>query len=398
MFRSAALASFKSLTTMVLVTAVAAASLPARAEDDSPLSLFGRLFRGGAPASAPNEAAPDTPLLVQNTPSDLVVRIERLEARIRELTGAIEQLQYRNQQLEAQLKRLQEASGPQNAAPPARQSAAVPPPPPSPVPAPHIATGAALPPPVAGGTQSAAPAGRRSDAFDPTLDPNAPGAPRTLGTLNAGAPPPADLGQRPPGAEPAIGAPGAGPAGAPLDLTTIGNPLREADNVSGGGGLGPPPASEPQSGELPPPPARNTHPNVAVAAVLPPSAKPRDHYDLGYGYVLRKDYALAEEAFQTFLAKFPNDKLVPDAQFWLGESRFQRQRYDAAAEAFLVVSTKYAKSPKAPEAMLRLGQSLAALGQRDMACATFAEVGRKFPRAPANVRQGVELEQKRVRC
>jgi tol-pal system protein YbgF len=89
---------------------------------------------------------------------------------------------------------------------------------------------------------------------------------------------------------------------------------------------------------------------------------------------------------------------VPDAQFWLGESRFQRQRYDAAAEAFLVVSTKYTRNPKAPEAMLRLGQSLAALGQREMACATFAEVGRKFPRASASVRQGVQREQKRVRC
>jgi tol-pal system protein YbgF len=132
--------------------------------------------------------------------------------------------------------------------------------------------------------------------------------------------------------------------------------------------------------------------------VLPPSATPRDQYDLGYGYVLRKDYALAEDAFQTFLNKFPNDKLVGDANFWLGEARFQRQRYDAAAEAFLTVSTKYTSNAKAPDAMLRLGQSLAALGQKEMACATLAEVGKKFPRASATVRQGVEREQKRVRC
>jgi tol-pal system protein YbgF len=370
---------------LALVAVVAAASVPVHAEDDSPFSLFGRMFRGsGPPASPSNEAAEGVPRLTQNTPSDLVVRIDRLEARIRELTGVIEQLQYRNQQLEAQLKRMQETSTSQAAAPPARQSAAAPP-----VPAPPGASGSALLPPAATNMQPAIASGRRSDAFDPSLDPNAPGAPRTLGTLNTGTPPPADLSHAPPqGGEPLIGAPGGRTAGAPLDLTTIGNQAN-----FGAGDLGPP-----QTGELPPPPARGPSSAGAVAAVLPPSARPRDQYDLGYGYVLRKDYALAEDAFQTFLTKFPNDKLVPDAQFWLGESRFQRQRYDAAAEAFLVVSTKYAKSPKAPEAMLRLGQSLAALGQREMACATFAEVGRKFPRAPASVRQGVELEQKRVRC
>src|SRR5262249_11228899 len=112
----------------------------------------------------------------------------------------------------------------------------------------------------------------------------------------------------------------------------------------------------------------------------------------------RKDYALAEDAFQTFLTKYPSDKLVPEAQFWLGEARFQRQRYDAAAESFLTVSTKHANNAKAPDAMLRLGQSLATLGQKQMACATLAEVGRRFPRASASVKQGVEREQKRVSC
>ena len=39
--------------------------------------------------------------------ADLVTRIGRLEATIRELTGNVEQLQYRNQQLEQQVQRLQ---------------------------------------------------------------------------------------------------------------------------------------------------------------------------------------------------------------------------------------------------------------------------------------------------
>jgi tol-pal system protein YbgF len=136
----------------------------------------------------------------------------------------------------------------------------------------------------------------------------------------------------------------------------------------------------------------------AVPAVAPPSDSPKDHYDLAYGYVLRKDYALAEQSFETFLQKFPSDRRAGDARFWLGESMFQRQRYDQAASTFLDLSTKHGSHPKAPDALLRLGQSLAALKQKEMACATFAEIGRKYPRASNSVKQGVEREQKRVGC
>jgi tol-pal system protein YbgF len=375
--------TFKALA---FVVAVSAAPGVAAAQSDSPFSFFDRMFRGNsADANAPAAAPEESQRLAQNAPTDLVVRIDRLEAQIRQLTGVIEQLQHRNQQLELQLRRMQEASGgPQPPSPMMRQSS------PGGVPLPPPAGSSGLPP-AAGSVLPPVSSSRRSDAFDPSQNPNAPGAPQSLGTLSGGAPPSTVLAQ-PPGGEPPIGAPGGRQAGSPLDLTTIGgNQANLGTNAANDPGA-------PQTGALPPPPARNPSSTGAVAAVLPPSATPRDQYDLGYGYVLRKDYALAEEAFQTFLSKYPKDKLVPDAQFWLGESRFQRQRYDAAAEAFLVVSTKHTGNPKAPEAMLRLGQSLAQLGQREMACATLAEVGKKFPRASSSVRQGVEREKKRVRC
>ena len=187
-------------------------------------------------------------------------------------------------------------------------------------------------------------------------------------------------------AEPPVGAPGGRRAGAPLDLSTL------------SGVPGAEPGASPEAGPLPAPPSRNLSATGAVAAVAPPSDSPKDTYDLGYGYVLRKDYALAEDTFQAFLKKYPTDRRAADAEFWLGESLFQRQRYDAAAQAFLDLSTKHGSHAKAPEALLRLAQSLAAMKQKEMSCATLAEVGRKYPKAPATVKQGVEREQKRVRC
>ena len=133
-------------------------------------------------------------------------------------------------------------------------------------------------------------------------------------------------------------------------------------------------------------------------ATLPPTQSPKDQFDLAYGYVLHKDYALAEKAFRSFIEQYPNERLVPDAQYWLGETLFQRQRYQDAADVFLVVVRNHETSGKAPDALLRLGQSLHAIGQKEMACASLGEVERKFPRASAGVKRSVAAEQKRAHC
>ena len=59
----------------------------------------------------------------QMSSADLVTRIDRLQAQVRELTGTVEELQYRNQQLEQEVQRLR-AAAPGAAAPAAAQSSA----------------------------------------------------------------------------------------------------------------------------------------------------------------------------------------------------------------------------------------------------------------------------------
>jgi tol-pal system protein YbgF len=192
---------------------------------------------------------------------------------------------------------------------------------------------------------------------------------------------------------PPVGIAGGREAGAPLDLSSVSQP-----GVDAAAPAELPPGGGPQL--LPPPPPRNLSATGATAALQtqPPSRSPKDEYDLAYGYMLHKDYALAENAFKTFLHEHPGDRLASDATYWLGESMFQRQRYRDAAESFLAVTTKHEKSGKAPDALFRLGQSLAALGEKEAACAALGEVGRKYPRASSSVKQGVAREQKRVHC
>jgi len=319
----------------------------------------------------------------QSDPSDISVRLDRMEGALRQLTGTIEQLQYRNQQLEFQLKRMQDDTEYRFQQMGSRGGAAPPP---------------QMTPSGQGNAPMAPPAGRRSDVFDPTQSPNAQGAPRILGNEAVIAAP------EPVG--PPVGAPGGRSAGAPLDLSTLANtdsppPQRAVppSTVASAGSV-PMPATQ-GTPPSPPPQVRNVlpaTPNNQQLATLPPSASPQDEYDMAYGYVLHKDYSLAEQSFRDYLKKYPNERLVPEAQYWLGESLFQQQRYRDAAESFLGVSTKFERSAKAPDALLRLGQSLAAMNQKEAACATLAEVGRKYPRASVNVKRGVEQEQKRAHC
>jgi tol-pal system protein YbgF len=326
------------------------------------LNLWGALVLAtGLALSSPSVAQSDPDV-------DPEIRIQQLENQLRTLTGQNEELQYRNRRLEEQLKALQgSAPAPgaaqnyppanypaQAAAPvvqPAPQAAPANRPPYDQQPAPLAQEPAAAP----------APAGRRrGDAFDPNQNPTAPGAPRALG--GGQLPMPADAAGNPIGRAP----------GEPLDLA----------NTPRGGAMAPPNAAA--AGLAPP--------------TAPPSQTPKDEFDLGIGYMQRKDYALAEETMRGFTQKHPSDRLVGDAQYWLGESFFQRQLYRDSAEAFLAVTTKYETSAKAPDALLRLGQSLAALKEKEAACAALGEVARKYPRASAGVKQAVDREQKRVKC
>jgi tol-pal system protein YbgF len=368
--------------TIIVLPLVGALLHPALAQDRP--GFLDNLFNRGdqrqdAPAQPPQgqgQVAQGQPgPAAGGDPNDLGVRIDRIESALRQLTGTVEQLTYRNQQLEQQVRALQGG----NAATPPQQPGQQP----------------VVRPGVPGALTPSQPSGRRSDVFDPSQNPDAPGAPRTLGNASV----PMDTG---------VGAPNGRAAGAPLDLSTLaGNaarvpaesmpaaPVSNAEPVTAA-----PMPGAPRNAPTAPP--RNVAAPAAAAptrlATLPPSAKPQDEYDLAYGYVLHKDYALAEQAFRDFLKKYPDENLVPDAQYWLGESLYQRQRYRDAAESFLTVSDKYKTAGKAPNALLRLGQSLVALHQKEAACATLNEVGRKYPKASASVKRGVTEELKRAHC
>jgi len=303
--------------------------------------------------------------------AQLLVRIGRLESQMRQINGQIEQMQFETRKLEEQLKKFQEdvdfrfhegGAGAPAAKPPQKRSEAAETQ--TFTGAQLAAPGAAAPPPRVNG---------RGDAFDPSQNPAAPGAPRQLGNLA----PAASANQGNPRRDEST-LPGAdqNDPGAPLDLSN-----GRSRPVA-------PPSAVPAS--------TLTTPGGTVIAAVPNSA--REEFDIALANLKQRGYEDAEKGFVGFLEKNPKSKMAPDAIYFLGESFYLRGRQREAAEQYLKLSTQYADSPRAPEALLRLGQSLNALGAREQACATYGEITRKYPNAPPMIKVGAQREAKRAQC
>lgn len=286
-------------------------------------------------------------------------RLQQLEEELRALTGRVEELEYRNRELERQLEALRAAAtlpaaavggGPAAPVP----SAAVPATPPVPSAAAPAPAPVAPPSAVAAAPAPATPAGSRT-APAPAVESD-PAARRgwVLGTI------PADV-------------------------------LRGAQ-----GGVAGVPAGAGQTATRPSaPPLAADDPRLRAALEGPADSRYRAALDL----LESGEFAAAEQAFSKFLEDFPNDPRAPTAAFWLGESHFFRQDYATAATVYARNYRQYGPgAPRAAETLLKLGMSLAALGERERACQTFAELEKRHPDAPAPVRQMLQRERTAAGC
>lgn len=337
--------------------------------------------------AADDDTAGPPPIDEPNSAAALTVRLDRLENTVRSLTGQIEQLQFQNRKLSDDLRKMQqdtdfrfqdlEKGGAKPGAPMKRTEAT---PPAGSEGMPQDASGAD--PAIVAGAPIATPkpARRVGDAFDPNASPDAPGAPRPLGTVAPSAP----LARK--DVTVATGEPSA-----PLDLMRRSGSTVPVDQSTDNGV--PAVRSEPAPADAAPRVAPN--PN-AVASLAPGGT--RDEYNNNLDLYRQGQLDTAATGFKSFLDKYPRDRLVPDVVYYLGETYTKLGRHREAAEQYLRLSTDFSKAPRAPDALLKLGMALNAMGVREQACATYQEVTRRYPAASSDVRAGVDRELKRSRC
>ncbi|MDR4308124.1 tol-pal system protein YbgF [Chelatococcus sambhunathii] len=303
------------------------------------LSFFGREEKPAAPSNV--QMAQSSSL------ADIAVRLDRLENQMRQLNGRLDEIQYQGRKNDEALKRFQGdvdfrfqdiESGKSGGG---------------------SSGGGSRPP-------------KRGDAGDAMGGPTA-GLGGRDGGLGA---PPASLGQSRGGDDAIgglIGGADDGDPNAPMSIRPPGVGGGRAPTIGGD---------------------RMAARDDSLPGVTAGAGGARDQFDLGVGFIQRRDYNQAEATFRDFLRTYPKDAKAPEARYWLGESQYQRKNYTDAVATFLEIYKDAPGSAKAPESMLKLGMALNGMGQKEQACATLDAAGKKYARIKAQS----DREFKRLSC
>ncbi len=121
-------------------------------------------------------------------------------------------------------------------------------------------------------------------------------------------------------------------------------------------------------------------------------------YEYAFDLLKKGDYEEAEKEFKRFMKDFPENNLIPNAQYWLGETYYVRGNFERAARTFAEGYKKYPKSSKAPDNLLKLGLSLAGMDNVKDACITLQQIEKKFNNGASSILNRVDREMERLNC
>ncbi len=142
----------------------------------------------------------------------------------------------------------------------------------------------------------------------------------------------------------------------------------------------------------------NTGENTGEEVALLPAALPKEQYDFAVELLWGSDYAKAEKALREFIDANPDDALVGNAHYWLGETYYARKNYTQAAVIFAEGYKKYQDGKKAPDFLLKLALSLSQIGEAQQACRALSELESVFPDAPTAIGNRAARERNVLEC
>jgi tol-pal system protein YbgF len=93
------------------------------------------------------------------------------------------------------------------------------------------------------------------------------------------------------------------------------------------------------------------------------------------------NYALAVAAMQGFMVTYPNSKLAPNAQYWIGMAHSGNRNYKDAIAAQRKLLAAWPDSEKAPDALLSIASAQETMGDRKNAQKTLEELISRYPQS-----------------
>jgi tol-pal system protein YbgF len=307
----------------------------------APAYASGSLFGPRTPAADDGRI-----IVAQNqSPADLMVRIQDLEELVRQLTGRVEGLEFQVTQMQKQAEdnefRFQQLEG---GAPVGKPQAAAP-------------------------TDGATP----SDALPQDQKP-APALNAPMDQLPATPGQPLDTPDLPANEQPMDGSLG-----------------QSADPLLNGGSdqLG----TLDENGDL-----ANRPLDLSLGGGAISDGDAKAQFEAARDAMQRGDYAFAEDQLNQFVQIYPDDPLVPDAINYLGEALIQRGAYTDAAQVLAEGYTRHKDSNRAPDIMLKLGVALVGADQVEVACRTFSTLAQRYPNQAPAFEQRLAVENQKAQC
>ncbi len=153
------------------------------------------------------------------------------------------------------------------------------------------------------------------------------------------------------------------------------NPVKEA-----------PKTSAPVTVTSQPKPAPTTQPKVDTpvapvnTSVADDSTKAQAKitYDGAIAKLNNGQYADAKQLFQSYIDQYPQESLVSNCYYWLGQISYNEKNYATASENFLKVTT-YKDSNKRAGAIFKLGQIAEAQNDKDKAKKFYQVLLKSYP-------------------
>ena len=133
----------------------------------------------------------------------------------------------------------------------------------------------------------------------------------------------------------------------------------------------------------------------AMAAAEPES---QAMFTQAYDAFQAQDYAAARDAFQTFLATFPDDPLANNARYWLADAAFAEGDYVTAANNFVKVYNTAPSGEKSEDTLLKLAIVLRRLERPESACDALSRLDGRLDGKPESFRERVIDERSRSGC
>ncbi len=117
------------------------------------------------------------------------------------------------------------------------------------------------------------------------------------------------------------------------------------------------------------------------AGVSSNDSTPEGIYERGLSAYKAGELQKARDLFTSIIEQHPSHKLVPNCQYWIGETYYGEKNFDQAILAFQNIIKKYPKDEKAPAALMKQALSFKSIGDRKTARYVLNKLADNYPKS-----------------